>query len=347
MSLRAGTWKLRSDLAVVCDPGLVTGKWTFCQEYENGFDMTDRNAFVPLRHAAVLLAIAEGGSISAAAVAIGATQSALTKALHRAEQDFGQPLFERRPRGVVPTEIGAVVLDYARLIRRHSQEALNAVDALSDVPGTIVVGAGASFLDALLPSAIARVVSKRPASRIRMKVDTVAALMESLRNGDLDLVFVSELPGISSMRDVEWTPLINNEMDIVARKGHPLVRKGAVTIEDLQGYGWVLGGETDPQQRYLSSVFRAHGTVLPEPTVETLSRPVALQIVRQSDLLSLMPNTRTYSDQSEIARVKCPMATWVRVAGIAVNRGGVLPPVGEDLVREIKSVCAEHSGALR
>jgi len=304
--------------------------------------MPDRNAMVALRHVGTLLAIAENGSLSAAAVALNTTQSSMTKALRRAEDELGEKLFERHTKGVVPTPAGEAALAYAKLIRQHGEATLNAIDALRDFPGNVLVGAGASFLDALLPAAIAKVVTKMPAARIRLRVEGAPQLLERLRNGELDVLFVSEVPGISSMSDVDWRPLINNEMDIVAREGHPLFDKSEVRLADLLDYGWVLGGETDPQQRHLESVFRARGLVLPIATVEALSRSVALRIIQQSDLLTVMPNLRTQSTELGIAKIVCPEITWVRIAGIAVRRGSVLPPAASELVAEIISQCEHH-----
>lgn len=56
-----------------------------------------------LRHLASLAATARLGSLSAAAQAISLTQPALTQGLAKLERQFGEPLFERRPGGMVPT----------------------------------------------------------------------------------------------------------------------------------------------------------------------------------------------------------------------------------------------------
>lgn len=301
--------------------------------------MNDRNSLAALRHVGTLLAIAENGSISAAAAALATTQSAMTKALQRAEEDFGQKLFERGARGVVPTAAGEAALRHAKLIRQHSLATVNEIDALRDFPGKVEVGAGASFLDALLPSAIARVVRRMPTVRIRLRVESVAQLLERLRAGEIDLVFVSELPGVTSMTDLEWSPVINNEMNIVGRRGHPLADREIVAAEELVDYGWVLGGETDPQQRYLDGAFRAKGLVPPVATVETLSRSVAMRIVQQSDLLTLIPNARTNPSHGALGIVNCPDVHWVRVAGVAQRRGFPLPLAGTELIAEIRAVC--------
>lgn len=304
--------------------------------------MTERNGLEPLRHVGVLLAIGKHGTISAAAVAMGVTQSAITKALQRAEDDFGERLFTRNAKGAVPTEAGLAAIARAKLIRAHSMETLNAIDALRGFPGTVHIGAGSSFLDAMLPTAMAKVVTRFPAARLRLRIDNVATLWEGLRSGEIDLLFVSELPGVALMSDIEWSPLVHSEMDVVARAGHPLAQQDSTSVQELQRCGWVLGGPDDPQRSYLESLFKANGAVLPLPTIETLSRSVAIQIVQQSDLLAILPNFGTNHGDTRLTRVTCEAVSWRRVAGIAVRRNHILPPAGNELVTQIRKMCLSY-----
>ncbi|MFZ4747013.1 MAG: LysR substrate-binding domain-containing protein [Sphingomonas sp.] len=62
-----------------------------------------------LRHLASLAATARFGSLSAAAQAVSLTQPALTQGLAKLEREFGEPLFERRPGGMVPTRPALVL----------------------------------------------------------------------------------------------------------------------------------------------------------------------------------------------------------------------------------------------
>lgn len=307
--------------------------------------MPRKNIAKPWRHVELVSAIAEHGSISAAATVLGTSQSALTKGLQRAEAEFGRTLFDRHPRGVLPTAFGRVLVEHARLILRQSQDALVALEALAQEHGGVVVGAGASFLDTLLPRTIARLVVKRPTIRVALRIDTVPTLLQWLRDGRIDLAFVSEVPGIAAEQDLSWMPVIADEMDIVGRLGHPLTERDRVTIAELKACGWVLGGTSDPQQRRLATVFRAHGIVPPEPTVETLSRIVAVQIVRQSDLLTLLPNARSHPQAAGLARVPCQEAAWNRVAGISFRKGAPLPPAGAALIEELTATCRELDDA--
>jgi LysR family transcriptional regulator, regulator for genes of the gallate degradation pathway len=67
-----------------------------------------------LRHLRALSAIATGGSVRAAADAIGLSQPALTQGLAKLERQIGATLFERRPDGMVPTAAGRVLGERGR-----------------------------------------------------------------------------------------------------------------------------------------------------------------------------------------------------------------------------------------
>src|SRR5688572_10070450 len=69
-----------------------------------------------LRHLKVVCAIAELGSVTKAASALGLAQPALTAQLQRIERTLGGPLFERDRRGARPTPLGELVLARARVL---------------------------------------------------------------------------------------------------------------------------------------------------------------------------------------------------------------------------------------
>src|ERR671928_1851010 len=84
--------------------------------------MTERLSLEGLRYAQ---AVAETKSFSAAARAYGVTQPALSNGIAKLEGRLGERLFDRSPRGVVPTAFGARMLP---LIERALAE-LDAITA--------------------------------------------------------------------------------------------------------------------------------------------------------------------------------------------------------------------------
>ena len=66
-----------------------------------------------------IVAIADAGSISAAAEKLFMAQSSLSQALSLYESELGTPIFVRTSRGVRPTPSGSVFISHARQILNH------------------------------------------------------------------------------------------------------------------------------------------------------------------------------------------------------------------------------------
>jgi DNA-binding transcriptional LysR family regulator len=87
-----------------------------------------------LRHLRALLSIAEQGSITAAADSVSLSQPALTQGLAKLERQFGYTMFERRSGGMVPTPMGAIVIDRTRAALDHLSQAAKGLSAVFQYP---------------------------------------------------------------------------------------------------------------------------------------------------------------------------------------------------------------------
>lgn len=100
-----------------------------------------------LRHLRVVLAVAEGGTLSAAAARCRVSQPAVSQALAKLERDLGGALFQRRRQGVFLTDRGAV---FAGRVGR----AMARLDmALAQVSPRLIVTATAAQMRALMAMA--------------------------------------------------------------------------------------------------------------------------------------------------------------------------------------------------
>src|SRR5687767_2191680 len=66
-----------------------------------------------LRHLRAVVATAASGSVSAAARQVNLTQPAITQGIAKLERAIGQPLFDRRPGGMEPTEAARILIPRA------------------------------------------------------------------------------------------------------------------------------------------------------------------------------------------------------------------------------------------
>jgi DNA-binding transcriptional LysR family regulator len=118
------------------------------------------------------LAVAETGSLSAAARQLGASQPTLGRQIRAMEEQLGTDLFRREPRGLRLTETGAAILDPARAMRAAmGQIALTAAGRATRLEGTVRIAASVAMSVFHLPAIIARIRTAEP----QIAIDLVPA----------------------------------------------------------------------------------------------------------------------------------------------------------------------------
>jgi len=103
-----------------------------------------------------LLAVAEHGAITDAAVALGISQSALSRRIDQLEDTLGAPVLERMGRGITLTAIGRLALEEGKLlVQRYDRLKARVHEHLQLDAGVVRIGGGATAVGFLLPRAIA------------------------------------------------------------------------------------------------------------------------------------------------------------------------------------------------
>lgn len=142
--------------------------------------------------------IAEGGSFTRAANAVGRTQSAVSMQIRRLEETLGQPLLLRGPRGVETTPHGAWLLERAkRLLAMHDE--IFATFRAPAVSGTVRLGTPDDYALRWLPGILARFAEVHPAVEVVVTCAPSNELVERLENDEIDLTLLSagnERPGM-------------------------------------------------------------------------------------------------------------------------------------------------------
>lgn len=96
-------------------------------------------------------AVARHGSIREAADDLHIAQSALSRQIHKLEEELGVPLLQRHPRGITLTSAGEIFLRYARSSLSQVEKVRSELDALKGLRrGTIVIHAIESLVPHLL-----------------------------------------------------------------------------------------------------------------------------------------------------------------------------------------------------
>ena len=210
---------------------------------------------------ALLAAVIDSGSMTAAAEALSYTTSAVSQQLSRLEKEVGQPLLQRQPRGIVPTEAGLVLADHARRITRQ----LAAAEAdLAQVAGLrrgrLTIGTFPTVGGSLLALAVSRFRTAHPGVRLSVRSARLDRLTEMLDSGEADL---------SLLWDYAWnrvdpeayalTHLLDDPTMLVVSADHPLAERKRVDMADLAAEEWVVREPDHPVAEVLDRSCRAAG----------------------------------------------------------------------------------------
>src|SRR4051812_33386850 len=133
----------------------------------------------------VLREVAQRGSFTAAAAALGYTQSAVSRQVASLESAAGVALFERRRYGATLTPAGTRLLGRAARILDDLDAALRDVAGLDAATGPVRLGAFAVAAAGLVPPALAALARDQPELVVTLREATTPALVRALRAGTL------------------------------------------------------------------------------------------------------------------------------------------------------------------
>ncbi len=201
------------------------------------------------RRLRVLRALADHGTVTAAAQALYLTPSAVSQQLSALETEVGQELLARRGRRVRLTAAGSILAGHAstvlsQLERAESELAAHAAGA----SGRITVGAFATAIAGVLAPAIAELSDTNPEVEVRVRDAEGDASLALLLAGDIDLAVAVEYRGAPPLDDprLRRVALYAEPFDAVLPAGHGLARSSEVALHDLAADDWISASPGNP-----------------------------------------------------------------------------------------------------
>ncbi len=235
-----------------------------------------------------LEALLEEQSVTRAADRLALTQPTVSAMLARLRKLFGDPLFVRTQRGILPTPRAAAL---APVLKQWLAEARALVAGERFDAATAELTASVSANDyiqsALLVPFIARLRHEAPNARLAVRSPQITDVAAQLADGELDLCITTtpEIPAVELPSRV----LYEERYVCAVRGGHPLKAKSGVTLEQFCRYPHVMVSPTEgrfvgPVDRALAQVGRRRRVVLAAPGFLILP-----EILQTDDLIAVVP----------------------------------------------------------
>jgi len=189
--------------------------------------------------------VAERGTLTSAAAALGYTQSAVSRQIASLERAAGAPLLRRRHDGVQLTEAGRLVLRRATIVLDQVDATARELAGLPDEQSTVRLGWFASAGSWLVPRALVALRRSHPSITVVTREGSTPALVRALRAGTVDIALIASLPPFRAPDDetpaLEVEVLVERSLRVALHAAHPLARNDFIDIADLRGQRWIAG----------------------------------------------------------------------------------------------------------
>ncbi|EXF94819.1 LysR family transcriptional regulator [Pseudomonas fluorescens HK44] len=279
-----------------------------------------------LRQIRHFIAVAETGSISAAAQAVYISQSTLTLAIQQLEQEIGVSLFNRHAKGMTLTHQGHQFLRQAHLILATVDNAKRSLQQSTDqVAGQLTIGVTSLVAGYYLADLLTRFQRAYPNVDIRVTEDERPYIEHLLVSGEID-VGVLILSNLEDRHALQTEVLTHSPHRLWLPAQHPLLEHDSINLADVAREP-LIQLNVDEMDRNAQRMWSA-ASLQPRITLRTASTEAVRSLVAAGLGVSIQPDMtyRPWSLEGDIieARAIADLSHTLDV-GLAWRRGTARP----------------------
>jgi LysR family transcriptional regulator of abg operon len=232
-------------------------------------------------------AIAEQGSLRAAARHLGVAQPAFSRSIAELERELGAPLFERHARGMIATPLGEAFVRRANAILNDVRRARDEFEQLKgNALGEITIGLSIAAHLLLLAGSLRPFRDRHPKIRLHVVEGFYPTLVPGLQDGSVDF-YIGPDPGLRLPAALKKETLFSADRAVLCRMKHPLAN--AVSLKELRDAEWITTSITPKAENEIGGVFRRYSLPEPKLVLQSQSALTLLTCLTNSDLLAMAP----------------------------------------------------------
>lgn len=309
-------------------------RWAVPERFANAVTASSLRAFT---------AVAVTGSEKRAAQILGISQPSIHRAARALEQLAGTTLLQASPKGTWLTASGAVMLRRVKLAIAQARAVEADLSAWrGEIRGRIAIGVLPLSVTGFVPKALDAVALRHPDLQLVVTDGTYESLVGQLVSADIDLI-VGALRNTELRADIRQEHLFDDDLVIVARKGHPALDTSH-SLEDLRKWPWITPLHGSPAADVLMRVFKNAGVAPPSDRLQANSPSMTRALVLDSGRLALTSRSQVQAEErgGQIRIVPMALPETMRRIGMTTRAVGEPSP---DL-QAVQDALRESAGAL-
>ncbi len=280
-------------------------------------------------------AVADHGSLTGAAEALGRTPSAISMMLRQFEDHVGAPLFESARKSHL-TPLGAQIRTEAARELAHYARTIEVIEALSRAQaGNVRISCTLSVAQGVLPAILRDFISARPGVHIDLRDSDSGTVQRDLIEGraDIGLATLPPLPGFR--REL----LLSDAFGVVCPADHPLTTRWEhLTWADLTEFDFIANGLC---AQISDADFQP---ILGASRLMVRSTASILSMVRSGAGVTILPALAVPPDAPDLAFLPLKGSAVRREVWMALPPAGEVAPAVEALADAIRCAAPATSG---
>ena len=226
--------------------------------------------------------------VSGAAQALNMSQPAASRMIGEMESLLEAQLCERLARGVRLTPLGQSLARRAHSVLLQLSEAEREFAELrAGRRGSVALGAVSSPAFDLVAPALTEIRATAPQVEIEVTIENSMVLARDLIAARHDFI-IARIPDDLDARLFDTVTIGLERASLIVRRGHPLLRRSPLTLQDLSAYPWVTQPRGAPLRRTVDNLFLAAHVTPPERSLNTSSLTLSMMLVARSDAIAAM-----------------------------------------------------------
>ncbi|WP_026683859.1 LysR family transcriptional regulator [Heyndrickxia coagulans] len=298
-----------------------------------------------LKHLEYFRVLAKVQHYRLAAEQLSIAQPTLTYAITELEKELGVYLFEKNGRNIRLTKYGYIFLEYVEKSINFLDEGQRKIaDLVSPYKGRIdlsfIYTLGSRFVPTMIKDFLS--IDKHKNISFSFSQGTTKNIIEGLKSDKYDLAFCSS---IEDEPDIDFIPLIKQDLVLVVPFGHPLASYKSIDLKETEPYPFVFFNKGSGLRKLIDRLFE-EVNITPKNIYEVEEDSAAIGLVSMNFGIALLPDIwmLKHFDVKAIPIINPPYERFIYLASV---KNKYLSPAVR-LFREFaKEYCTLHSKKIK
>lgn len=229
--------------------------------------------------------VARCGSIRAAGERLHVAPSAINKHVLQLEEEIGEPLFERLPRGLRPTPAGEILLAHVRrTMLEYRQVEAEIRDLKTLQGGEVIIATMTGLASGIVSASAVSFYAQHPQIQLSIRIMPAHDILAAVLGGEADLGLGFNLPPSPQLENL-WE--MDTSLGAVISPRHALAAMEAIPLAHCAAYPLIFADRAMLIHGIIADTFMQAGLSV-EPAFRTNSIETMKRLAAASDSIAFL-----------------------------------------------------------